>query len=619
MMKTIMDMKDRVSRNWTLVLVAVLFAANMTAFAQYPDKWKAIEKDNINYKCAIVGKEYKKGADMSELESQLYKDAYTSLAEQIQITITDKTALTTEAIDGKTSIVYKSQKNFSTNVKLAYLNREQHIDKRHKTMWVIVYIEKEQLEKSYRGIVKKANELVTAGDRAKEELNYDAALNDYYKALLIYRTLPSDYQAEVYEGGRIESKMQGIFTDVDVTTKKLDGSDVQLHFTSKSSGKPINQLCCRYNGDTYVTVKNGNGLFSRKPADQRMNLYIRYKYLQSISNLDEITIPDDMQAEDKLPSVGLGTDRITVEFDGPSKREAAKMAYKPTENVQLPEVKGSEASKVKSSVKNIAKLMQKHQMDKAREFFTDEGYALFDTLLHYGSVNVLEIPKKFSVTTLYDTIYVVRSLPVEFKFRDGKKSFTEQVVFTFSGGKNPKVTNLAFSIGSATEKAISSKDQWDDSFKQSVIMFIEDYRTAYALKRTNYLESIYSNDAIIITGHVIEKMERESPESDVYRNHKYVKLTQQTKEQYIRNLKRSFKGKEYINIRFGDCSVRSAGDMVGIQIQQEYYSDNYNDAGYLYLQVKLTNNKRPEIKVRVWQDKFNPDLGRQYGIQDFTD
>ncbi|HML83706.1 MAG TPA: hypothetical protein PKE52_00965 [Bacteroidales bacterium] len=63
-------------------------------------------------------------------------------------------------------------------------------------------------------------------------------------------------------------------------------------------------------------------------------------------------------------------------------------------------------------------------------------------------------------------------------------------------------------------------------------------------------------------------------------------------------------------------SKNGAGDIYGIQIKQNYYSSNYGDVGYLYLQVEFPNPDTPVIYVRTWKPEKNPD-GSIDGISDF--
>ncbi len=124
---------------------------------------------------------------------------------------------------------------------------------------------------------------------------------------------------------------------------------------------------------------------------------------------------------------------------------------------------------------------------------------------------------------------------------------------------------------------------------------------------------MFSEDALIIVGHVLKKLERTNEKDKIsYANNKLVKRTQYTKTQYIDHLRACFGRNECINIHFAENDVTKAGkgdDTFGIQIKQDYYSTTYGDSGYLFLVVDLNNPAEPTILVRVWQEEPDPEFG----------
>jgi hypothetical protein len=98
-----------------------------------------------------------------------------------------------------------------------------------------------------------------------------------------------------------------------------------------------------------------------------------------------------------------------------------------------------------------------------------------------------------------------------------------------------------------------------------------------------------------------------------------VKHTRLSKQEYIRNVERSFKSNQFINIRFTDNDVKKMGvgaDTYGIQIHQDYYSSSYSDTGYLFLMVDLNDIDQPCIKVRTWQPKRDPNINSTFDKSD---
>ena len=138
------------------------------------------------------------------------------------------------------------------------------------------------------------------------------------------------------------------------------------------------------------------------------------------------------------------------------------------------------------------------------------------------------------------------------------------------------------------------------------------------MKRLDYLESIYSDDALIIVGHVVKRtVVPDKPQFNLSENE--VRLMKYDKERYFQNLTRTFKSQEYINLRFAETDftrARTTSDreVYGVRLLQEYYSTTYGDIGYLFLLVDLTDEK-PVIHVRAWQPD-EVDLDKLMGIKD---
>lgn len=203
---------------------------------------------------------------------------------------------------------------------------------------------------------------------------------------------------------------------------------------------------------------------------------------------------------------------------------------------------------------------------------------------------------------------------MSFNFKSNNRTFVEDVVFYFD--KNNKIDNITFGLSKKSVDDIAGNANWSEEVRMQLINFMENYKTAYALKRLDYIEKIFSDDALIITGKVTKLAT--SPEFK-YMNNTIVKYNQQSKSQYLKNLKYSFGSNEYINLRFTDNTVKQSGkskSVYGIQIKQDYFSPNYGDTGYLFLLIDFTDSVAPQIHVRTWQPNKNPD-GSIYGLSDF--
>ena len=227
----------------------------------------------------------------------------------------------------------------------------------------------------------------------------------------------------------------------------------------------------------------------------------------------------------------------------------------------------------------------------------------------YGNARIINTDN--CILYQFDDNVIARSIQMAFSFKNGiRRNFVEDVVFTFN--QEGKIDCISFGLDEKAKQDIMKKGAWTPEARQTIIGFLETYKTAYSLKRIDYLRTIFDDDAVIIVGHVANKMIAEKGDNGkTLRNHKYVKRTQYSKEQYLKNLEACFRSNEFINIRFANNDVRKAkdGEEYGIQIKQDYYSTNYGDEGYLYIQVDLNNRKEPIIKVRTWQPEPDPEVG----------
>ena len=266
-------------------------------------------------------------------------------------------------------------------------------------------------------------------------------------------------------------------------------------------------------------------------------------------------------------------------------------------------------------------------VSKAGDTYTDIVY--IGTLLHFDALlaNVAKNPSYKAVK--YRGFYpmgdrvVCRSVPMQFKFMNNNRIFTEDVTFTFSPDK--KIESVAFGLGNAARRDIFKQggDVWGDSIKMVIVTFLENYKTAFALKRLDYIKSIFDENAYIIVGHKLQKLQAYNDKGGFSVGTQY-EFQRKTKEEYITQLEKCFKRNEYVNINFSDNDIQKAafgGNTFGIQIKQDYYSQHYGDQGYLFLFVDLNEADKPIIKIRTWQPERNGDItpmipksSRDYGI-----
>jgi hypothetical protein len=163
------------------------------------------------------------------------------------------------------------------------------------------------------------------------------------------------------------------------------------------------------------------------------------------------------------------------------------------------------------------------------------------------------------------------------------------------------IENLTFALDAKAAEGITGMETWSEKDRLIIVDFLEQFKTAYALKRLDYISSIFADDALIIVGQILAKTKTIENQYELLPQIRYSRLT---KAEYIKNLRSAFASKEYINIKFEESFVEKGtkgGDIYGINLAQRYFSSNYGDFGYLFLLVDLNNPDIPVIHVRTWQ------------------
>lgn len=156
----------------------------------------------------------------------------------------------------------------------------------------------------------------------------------------------------------------------------------------------------------------------------------------------------------------------------------------------------------------------------------------------------------------------------------------------------------------------------DTDKRLQIIAWCEKLRNAYNQKDMNFMEAIYSDDALIITGKVI----KERRASDVGMvNTQRVQYVKQNKRQYLDNLRRVFNRQAhngYINVLFDDYRIvrhPSKTNYYGVTLTQKWHSRGYSDEGILFLIWDFSNEDEPKIHVRTWQ----PTSEEAFTLSDF--
>ena len=166
----------------------------------------------------------------------------------------------------------------------------------------------------------------------------------------------------------------------------------------------------------------------------------------------------------------------------------------------------------------------------------------------------------------------------------------------------------------------------DDFNRRGIIIdFVENFRTSYNIKDIKYIESVFSDQALIITGKVVKIAPNKDRAINNLLGTEKITYVTSTKKEYITNLKNTFSRNKYIDIQFEDIDVvrHPKNDyLYGVTLKQKWGSSTYNDTGYLFLMIDFKDELQPMIHVRTWQpDSYNgKELSKDelFNLNDFS-
>lgn len=589
----------------------------LTSLAQTAEERAEHMKANAEYICGEGWGDTYNSADQAALADLISK---ISLNISNSFEIKEEEFNTNSSFDSKTAITSVmnsyAQATLTNTFNLVISNTPQ--------THVLRYIRKSEVNKIFDERKEKVFDYVRSAMRAEEKAKIDDALRNYYWAFAMVRSLqyPNSVKMTIDGVQRllvtwIPQQIEEIMSNLSTKIASKDGNEINLFI--KYKGEPVTSLDYTYfDGQTWsnlYSAKDGMGIVELRPGVEINSLQLKYEYEYA----------DQCQIDKELESVmqlfkGTSFKNASVYINNLDKKSAVSSEAKKEfeKSVKTESAANLETLSKVENEKELAGIMTRvinaikaKDYDSVSDCFSEDGLEMYKKLLNYGQARLLGDPQ-FSFYTMGKRV-VCRSIPMAFSFKNNRRKFVEDVTFTFD--ENKKIECVAFGLGSQAKTDIFNKGvgAWSDYAKMVIATFLENYKTAFALKRLDYLESVFDDNATIITGHIIKKAPKVAMEGESFinSNNKLIKYTRQTKSEYMRKLKMCFQSNQFINIRFADNDVvkmGAGGETYGIQIKQDYYSTNYGDHGYLFLMVDFNDPDNPSIKVRTWQPDRNPNI-----------
>lgn len=520
-----------------------------------------------------------------------------------------------------------------TNVQMRVLEEEPNAK-------VFCFMPRSEVKKMFE---KRANHIVNmvdAGKTAESRMMIDEALRNYYWALVLAKTTPEPVEIEFNDKkGEATSllpiKIKSVLAMINASVDEIqDGKNLILGFTY--NGKPVSSLNFKYNdGQSIVgpiVARDGIGEASMAsiPADGKLHLTYELRFRNEVDPTDS-DIAGAFNAG-ILPNINSS---VAIAIKSNSKKKAAApvlasaemLVAQPTNDKRSIAMQNADnTDDLQQAVLAVEAAISSNNPKSAFNYFTPEGYTLFANLMAKNGKVTLVGKAQSHNFIIADGYIIGRATNIKRQFRNGK-AFMEKLVYRFNP-ESRKIESVAFALTQRAENDImNAAASWPEVSRWAILNFMEDYQTAFALKRTDYINSIFSDDALIITGTILKKLNNAERAFDRSKSldlggPKDIAYSQLSKTEYIDRLRKIFSTREYVHLQFEDNVTRmidlpaingiNKGAAFGIEIKQRYESTGYSDDGYLTM-VFDTRGKLPIIHVRLWQ----PDKNNMMSLQEF--
>lgn len=170
-------------------------------------------------------------------------------------------------------------------------------------------------------------------------------------------------------------------------------------------------------------------------------------------------------------------------------------------------------------------------------------------------------------------------------------------------------------------KVLSGKlEETDADNRRMILNYCEHLRTSYTTRDIDFLRQVFSEEALIIVGHVVSAAP--GGEHSAVTGDERVAYSMKSKREYLARLEKVFAANKKIDIKFSDFHIMrhpTREGIYGVSLRQKYISDRYADNGYLFLLWDFRDKAMPLIHVRTWQPYAAVDGNNEViGINDFN-
>ena len=565
--------------------------------------------------------QYYFGVGKGATQEEAYNMAWTEMLNSIVVHVSNDFKMITEetTTNGKSDSRQKVMDCMKTYSQGTFTNVGSMTRGNAPDITVLRYMKRSELKNIYANRIEAARSWAALADEALGNRKVDMALQYYYWAYSLVRSVQYPYEVKDVQGRALATELprriQETLGKIDVRFESQDGEFVNLLFLY--DGKPVSSLDFSYNDgqadNEGCRAQDGRGCLEMAQGYKDKKVFhvnIEYENKSYAQGDPELKSVLDVVAKTYFKEA-----RHLVQKDN-GKEESVEAESRQADAPLSPSAsQQADDERYKNAMARIEEAFRTKNFFAVNELFDMEGLDAFNQVLHYGTARLVG-EQNISFFKGAGGTVTARGMKVSFSFTSPKKAtFTENLVFTFN--KQGKICNVTFGLGKVAEQDILCRNvNWGDDVKAQIMEFMENYKTAYCLRRLSYIRDIFADDAVIIVGKVTRKGDGNTNIGDKRMSQfgrDIITHNRYTKDQYLSNLEKCFNNprNKYINVKFAENDIQTLNafnerKVYGIQIKQLYNSATYGDVGYLFLMVDMSDADNPQIKVRTWQPNQTP-------------
>ena len=470
------------------------------------------------------------------------------------------------------------------------------------------YIKVSEKDRIFASRENKIVEYVRTAQHYEDSGEFSIALRHYYWAYVLLRSHPEKdaITAQIGNDAKLltvflPAKIQQILNNVSISISHFteDRDNYCLYIAAETNGEVIKDLNLSYfDGSDQVSsnIKDGKGAaivpVSYLISTGSVDISIDYTYSNLLGD-----IPQDEEVKMVAEYIYVPfTNRKSVKFGNATQEE---------HSFEVESLKPEEKD-ITSLVRKITDAIKSRDFTGVEKHFTALGFEQFSKIMNYGKVSLYSGEHDINFIECGGQTQV-RSIPLIFELTDvNRKVIYDDIVLIVEDGKVAWV-NFSISNGNVQDCIRRGTETGDLNERMMGLMFMEYYKTIFALKDIGKIAQVFSDSAVIFVGYVKKTEDVPQNMKDIIKQQvslEEVEHIRLTKTEYLERLQSKAFRNPFVNIQFSDLKiVRRSLDrpIFAIQLHQSYYSTNYADEGYLLLFMDFTSEEEPKIFFRYWQ------------------